>query len=68
TKKEAEKIYPYITGEIGIETDQNLELSFQIMKDKVIFGKEFVPADYEYWKKHGMLTINSFTELLKKSR
>jgi len=64
--KAAYEIYPYLTGEKTIETDEGLEYSFQVNKNKVIYGVEVLGADYEYWKKKGMLEMDSFEDLLKK--
>jgi len=64
--KAAYEIYPYLTHEKIIGTDEGLEYSFQVNKNKVIYGVEVLKADYKYWKKHGMLEMNSFEELLEK--
>lgn len=64
-KEAADIAYPYIIGEKTIETDENLENAFQTMKSKVTYAKDFLPADYKYWKEHNMLGLNSFAELLK---
>jgi multimeric flavodoxin WrbA len=64
----AELIYPFITGEKPVETDDMLEECFLAMKNKSTFGAEYLPADYEYWKKSGMLEVNSYGELLEKIR
>ena len=58
-------IYPYMTGEKKIETDQNMERCFQAMKDKVLSGEKWL-AGYKYWKENGMLELNSYAELLEK--
>ncbi len=64
--KVAYEIYPYLTGEKTVETDESLEYSFQVNKNKVIYGAEVLKADYEYWKKNEMLELDSFEDLLKK--
>jgi len=66
--KTADIIYPYITGKKPVETDETLEEFFIAMKNKSTFGREHLPADYEYWEKSGMLEVNSYKELLKKIR
>lgn len=64
--KAAYEIYPHLTGEKNIETDEGLEYSFQVNKNKVIYGAEVLKADYEYWEENGMLKMDSFEDLLKK--
>lgn len=64
--KMAYEIYPYLTGEKNIETDEGLEYSFQVNKNKVIYGAEVLKADYKYWKENKMMEMNSFNELLEK--
>ncbi|MBI5679546.1 MAG: NAD(P)H-dependent oxidoreductase [Methanobacterium sp.] len=58
------EIYPYLTGEKTVETDKGLEYSFQVNKNKVIYGAEVLKADHRYWKENKMLEMNSFEELL----
>ncbi len=65
-EEKANLIYPYLTDEINIGSDEFLEQVFQVMKHKVMIGKEWLPADYEYWEKNGMLDLNTFEELLQK--
>jgi len=62
----AEKIYPYLTGEKQVESDPEMEECFKMMKQKSVLGREWLPADYAYWEKNGMLGLNSYAELLKK--
>lgn len=64
--KVASEIYPYLTCQKTAETDENLERSFQINKNKVIYGANVLKADYKYWKENGMLELDSFEGLLKK--
>ncbi len=45
-----------------------MEGCFQAMKSKVTYGARGFPADYEYWKRKGMLELSSFAELLEKVR
>ncbi|MFH1453146.1 MAG: flavodoxin family protein [Armatimonadota bacterium] len=66
--KTAEIIYPYISGEKKAESNQYMEEAFAVMKKKVLYGKKYLGADYEYWEKNGMLDINSYGELLEKKR
>ncbi len=63
--KAANEIYPYLTDEKVIESDEWLEYSFQTMKNKVM-NKDDLNGDYNYWHEHGMLEMNSFKELLQK--
>ncbi len=63
--KAANEVYTFLNGEKRIESDKWLEYSFQKMKDKVMH-KDALNADYEYWKEHEMLEMNSFKELLQK--
>lgn len=63
--KIAYEIYPYLTCKKTVETDENLEYSFQINKNKVIYAKEVLKADYKYWEKNKMLEMESFEELLE---
>jgi len=39
-----------------------------MMKQKSVMGREWLPADYAYWKKNDMLSLNSYAELLAKVR
>lgn len=64
--KTAYEIYPFLTGEKNIESDEGLEHSFQVNKNKVTYGAEVLKADYTYWKEQGMLEMNSFNELLER--
>ena len=64
--KMAYEIYPYLVSEKTIETDEGLEYSFHINKNKVTYGAEVLKADYEYWRENKMLELNSFEELLEK--
>jgi multimeric flavodoxin WrbA len=64
--KTAHEIYPFLTGEKTIEADKGLEHSFQVNKNKVIYGAEVLKADYKYWEEYKMLEMNSFEELLEK--
>jgi len=64
----AEQIYPYLTGEKRIESDPEMEESFKMMKQKSVMGREWLPADYAYWKENDMLDLNSYAELLTKVR
>ncbi|MBU4199115.1 MAG: flavodoxin family protein [Verrucomicrobia bacterium] len=64
----AEIIYPYLTGEKRVESDPDMEECFKMMKQKSVLGREWLPADYAYWEKNGMLDLNSYADLLKKLR
>ncbi len=64
----ADKIYPYLAGEKQVESDPQMEECFQMMKQKSVMGREWLPADYAYWEKNGMLDINTYADLLKKPR
>jgi len=64
--KMAYEIYPYLTGEKTIETDKGLEYSFQVNKNKVIYGAEVLKADYEFWRENKMLELNSFKDVLNR--
>ncbi len=64
----AEILYPYVTGEKLIESDENMEECFRVMKAKSIEGAKWLPADYEYWKNNGMLELNSYAALLEKMK
>lgn len=66
--KSAENILPYLKGEKQLETDESLEESFQVMKNKVIYGAKWLPYENKYWYEHGMLDLNTFEELLDKIR
>ncbi|HMK53712.1 MAG TPA: flavodoxin family protein [Methanobacteriaceae archaeon] len=66
--KVAYEIYPYLISEKPIESDNGLENSFQVNKNKIIYGSEVLRADYKYWEEHEMLGLNSFKELLKKNQ
>jgi len=63
--KTAEEVYPYITGQKQIETDENLERCFKTRKFIVTAYAKSFPGHYDYWKKKGMLEFNSFAELLE---
>ncbi|NYB51542.1 MAG: flavodoxin family protein [Methanobacteriaceae archaeon] len=64
--KAAGKVYPFLNGEKTVESDNELENSFQVNKKKIVFGADVLRADYNYWREHGMLEINSFDELIRK--
>ncbi len=64
----AEVVYPYIIGEKLVETDEYMEECFQAMKHKIEFGSKWLQGDYNFWKEHGMLGLNSYGELLEKIR
>ena len=63
----ADTIYPYVTGEVQVTSDNELEAVFGIMKEKITHPGGNVPAaDLEFWKSHGMTDIDTFDALLKK--
>lgn len=62
----AHKIYPFITGVRNIESDEGLEHSFQVNKNKVIYADQVLKADHNYWRERKMLELCSFKELLEK--
>ncbi len=64
----AEKIYPYLAGARRVESDPGMEEAFKMMKQKSVLGREWLPADYAYWEKNGLLGLNSYAELLAKVR
>jgi multimeric flavodoxin WrbA len=64
----AEQVLPYLTGARQVESDPDMEECFKMMKQKSVMGRQWLPADYAYWEKNGMLDINSYTELLAKVR
>lgn len=64
----ADQIYPYLAGTKQVESDPEMEECFKMMKQKSVMGREWLPADYAYWEKNGMLGINSYAELLAKIR
>lgn len=61
-------VYPYLTGAKRVESDPEMEESFRMMKQKLVMGKQWLPADYAYWEKNGMLGLNSYADLLKALR
>ena len=67
-ERAAAEIFPYVTGQKAVESDANMDEAFAAMKQKVTFGAKWLPADNEYWKQHGMLELNSYSELLEKLR
>lgn len=72
-REEAEKkadevaglIYPYLSGEKRVESDDRMERCFQAMKTKIISGKNWL-AGYRYWKDHQMLELDSYEAFLEK--
>ncbi|MCE5213420.1 MAG: flavodoxin family protein [Methanobacterium sp.] len=64
----AAEVYPYISGEKTAETNPDLEVCFQVMKNKVTYGAKWLPFEHDYWKEKGMLELDSFDELLEKIR
>ncbi len=60
----AARLHPYLTGGRAIEADDDMERVFQAMKSKVTYGKDYLRAEYDYWKDRGMLELNSCAELL----
>lgn len=66
--KAAEEVFPYLSGEKVVESDDEMEKIFQETKNSMNEFKEFFPALYKYWEEHGLLKLNSYAELLKKIR
>jgi multimeric flavodoxin WrbA len=63
----ADTIYPYVTGEVQVTSDKELEAVFGIMKEKITHpGGNVLAADLEFWRSHGMTDIDTFDALLKK--
>ena len=67
-RRAAKEVHPYLSGEKQVESNEDLEMAFQIVKRKSVEGRQWLPADYEYWEKNGMLGLNSYAELLEKIR
>jgi len=61
-------VYPYITGEKQVESDELFEECFKIIKNKVTMSARWLIADYEYWKENNMLEMDSYAELLEMKR
>lgn len=61
----AAKILPYLKGGLTVQSDDEMEQMFQSMKSKVTYGKEWLPADFDFWEQQGMLGLNSYQELLE---
>jgi multimeric flavodoxin WrbA len=61
----AQSILPWVKGIKKVETDEFLEECFIVMKNKVTYGRNWLPADYRYWEENKMLNMNSFAELLE---
>lgn len=72
TRKRAEEVaeivFPYLTGEKLIESDETMEMTFQGIKAEMPLMQKEYPAVYKYWKESGMLEMNSYAELLEKIR
>lgn len=66
--KIAEEVYPYVTGEKQVETDEHLERYFQVSKHMVTASAKWLPAHYKYWRENGILELNSFAEFLENQR
>ena len=66
--KAAEVVYPYISGEKIVESDEYMEECFKAMKKKIEFGSKWLQGDVIYWKEHGMLELDSYSQLLEKVR
>lgn len=64
----AKIIYPYITGEKTVCSDNDMEGYFLAMKEKVVSGKKWLKGDYEYWETNNMLELDSYATLLEKNR
>jgi multimeric flavodoxin WrbA len=60
----ADKVYPYLSGEKKIESDDYLEMTFKQVKQMVLSSPPFMPSKDE-WQKKGMLECNTFAELLQ---
>jgi len=58
-------VYPYITGEKKVETDERMEQCFRDMKEKVVSGKKWL-AGYRYWKENNMLELDSYGEFIER--
>jgi len=71
-KKKAEEtalaVYPYIMGEKLFESDKAIEEIFQMLKAEATGIEKESPAIYEYWKENEMLKLDSFAQLLEKTR
>lgn len=61
----AEIVYPYITGEKQVESDEFFEECFKIIKNKVTMGARWLTADHDYWKENNMLEMDSYAEVLE---
>ncbi|MFH1453148.1 MAG: hypothetical protein ABIH00_04115 [Armatimonadota bacterium] len=57
------EISPYITGERKIESDTGLENIFHSVKRRVVTSYNLSP-EYKYWRERGLLTVDSFSQLL----
>ncbi len=63
----ADEVYPYVTGERVVTTDEYLEEVFKIMKQKIAIGGGSVLAgDLEYWTRAGYLDCTCFGDVLAK--
>lgn len=62
----AGEILPYVRGDQRPASSQFMEEVFAAMKQKSVGAREWLQADYEYWRDNGMLDIESFSELLNR--
>ncbi len=62
----AESILPYVRGERAPAANEYMEDVFQAMRHKSVDAREWLPADYAYWRDHNMLDVESFGELLRR--
>jgi multimeric flavodoxin WrbA len=62
----ADQVYPYITGRKKVESGAEMDEMFDAMKTKVVYSRQWLAADYEYWEANDMLGLNSYAELLEK--
>jgi len=66
--KAAEEVYPYVMGEKVVESCDDMEEVFNMMKQESIDDREKFPGIYGYWEKQGMIEIDSYAELLERIR
>ena len=64
-REAAERVLPYVIGEMPVESDEVMERCFQLVKGKVQSGGKWL-AGYAHWKERGWLGLNSYQELLER--
>jgi len=67
-RETAEAIYPYLSGEKQVETDEKMEAQFQEITGTLKGYLEMLRGISDFWREKGLLDMTSYSELLELSR